>query len=321
MKRVLCLIIFLLYTVGAGAEVSILSVADEDVHSKKEDFLHTFEYFITAPNGKTSKCQATRIARSWFATAAHCVVVPCQNSCTLVMDILEQPVSALLKARHSKQKPVVFVHSKYAGQTSDVKHDFALLKMDLAVLPAQYYRRGEKENTFISRAEFESFIAAHPNARRELNAVMRPKLLPVLVFDGGTRRIKSTISVISIFDGKRSILQNPYPTDYVQELGYACTQNFGVRKGMSGSGVMTNTGELAGIISANVAIRAPTEKTREYFLFTVFNPSLTEFMESVMGSDYYKLDRRSAYPGYVAKTANTHQDLIEAVHSISKKSR
>ena len=47
----------------AHADVNIMTVTDEDRHTKKEDFYHTFEYHIL-PLGRgnsAAKCQATRI--------------------------------------------------------------------------------------------------------------------------------------------------------------------------------------------------------------------------------------------------------------------
>ena len=289
---VLCVILLVLPLL---AQVSVVSVTDHDKHTQKEDFWHTFEYYIIPPdNSKGSKCQATRIAKNWFATAAHCVVDTCQKSCTLRMDLLEQPVSVFVDGKHTAKRPIVFVHPAYATDKS-VAHDFALIKMDLSILPSRYYRRptGEQtQNVAISRAEFQNFLKQNPVARREFNRALRPDLPPILVFDNATKRIDRKLSVVSIFGGKRNILKNPYPTDYVKELGFAYTQNFGVKQGMSGSGVMTNTGELAGIISAHLVAKASLgDEKDKYFMFAVFNEDLTRFMEETMGSDYYKMER------------------------------
>lgn len=319
MKRFLWTCVFVFCALGAGAQVGVLSVVSEDSHTKKEDFWHTFEYYIVAPTGQASKCQATRVGKKWFATAAHCVHSPCQNGCTLRIDLLEQPLSVFSSVTHTPKKPLVFVHPQYDPRMP-VAHDFALLKIDLDRAPARYYRRPQGKqgkNTAVSREIFEAFLSQNPSARREFNRALRPQLPPILVFDGATYRIDRTLSVVSIFDGKRGILHNPNPTDYVKELGFAYTRNFGVRKGMSGSGVMTNTGELAGIISAYLGINSAGEKADEYFMFAVFNKDLTDFMESVMGSDYYKTDRKDAYPNYVSKSRANHREVIDAVRAVS----
>ena len=100
-------------------------------------------------------------------------------------------------------------------------------------------------------------------------------------------------------------------------MGFAYTKNFGVREGMSGSGVMTNTGELTGIISGYLGISGP-QKKQEYFMFAVFNKELMDFMESVMGSDYYKMDRKSAYPDYIRRSNINHKEVVESVKMLSR---
>ena len=320
-KKALAICVLFL-TLPLAAQVSVISVTDEDKHSHKEDFWHTFEYYILPASGKSTKCQATRVAKNWFATAAHCVADACQNECTLRIDLLEQPVSVFVDGKHTAKKPAVFVHPSYAADKS-IAHDFALIKMDLSLLPSHYYRRPsgkQTENVAISRAEFQQFLQKNPTAQREFNRALRPDLPPLLVFDNATKRIDRKLSVVSIFGGKRNILHNPYPSDYVKEIGFAYTKNFGVRPGMSGSGIMTNTGELAGIISAYLVMELPGgEKEEPYFMFPVFNKDLTDFMEETMGSDYYKMDRRDASPNYVTRSPKNHAAVIEAVRHIKKK--
>lgn len=307
-----------------AAQVSVLSVTDEDKHTRKEDFWHTFEYYILSPDGQSNKCQATRVAKNWFATAAHCVTQTCAKGCTLRIDLLEQPVSVFVDAKHTPEKPAVFVHPSYSPDIF-VANDFALLHMNLSLLPSHYYRRPTQKdpvNREITRSAFQNFLQQNPVARREFNRALRPDLPSILVFEPATKRIDRTLSVISIFDGKRSILKNPHPTDYVKELGFAYTQNFGVRKGMSGSGVMTNTGELAGIISAYLTVTAsgPSEvKQQEYFMFPVFNKELVDFMEETMGSDFYEIDRKEAAPNYVVCSPKQHKSVVQAVQKLNEK--
>ena len=324
-KRIMAAICLGLGALCVFAQVGVLSLTDEDKHTQKEDFWHTFEYYIMpakSANGQIAKCQATRVAKNWFATAAHCVADKCRKECTLRMDLLEQPVSVFVDGKHSPQKPIVFVHPDYVTDKS-IAHDFALIKMDLSLLPFRYYRRPtgkETENVGISRGEFEQFIKQNPTARREFNRALRPDLPPILVFDNVTGRIDRKLSVISIFGGKRSILKNPHPTDYVKELGFAYTQNFGVKQGMSGSGVMTNTGELAGIISAYLVVQMSDGKQNDpYFMFPVFNKELTDFMQETMNGDYSKIERKDASPNYVVRSPKNHRAFIEAVRNMQKK--
>ncbi|MDO5764787.1 MAG: hypothetical protein Q4P84_03675, partial [Elusimicrobiales bacterium] len=114
MKKFILTGLAFLCACAAFSQVSVISVTDENKHSKKEDFFHTFEYYIL-PLGRPAggKCQATRIGRRWFATAAHCVTPLCDNGCTLEVDLLEQPMSARASVQHSAKKPAVFVHPEY----------------------------------------------------------------------------------------------------------------------------------------------------------------------------------------------------------------
>ncbi|MBR3899756.1 MAG: trypsin-like serine protease [Elusimicrobiaceae bacterium] len=317
--KILWIFLLMMLTPLVWGQVSVLSVVSEDSHTKKEDFLHTFEYYAFAPNTKVSKCQATRIGKKWFVTAAHCVRDVCAKGCTLRLDLLEESISAFIDTKHSAKRPTIFMHPKYNPDVP-VLYDFALLKIDLLHAPAQYYARAQgeqKENIAISQAQFRAFLNKNIAAKRKFNALLHPSFPPILVFEEMTRRIDRQLSVISIFNGKRNILHNPYPTDYVKELGFAYTKNFGVREGMSGSGVMTNTGELTGIISGYLGISGP-QKKQEYFMFAVFNRELMDFMEKVMGSDYYKMDRKGAYPDYVRRSTINHGEVIDSVKMLSR---
>ncbi len=320
-------LVFLGAVCPAMAQVGVISVTDEDKHTRKEDFYHTFEYYLTSV-GKSGvaagKCQATRIGRRWFATAAHCVQQICQKGCTVQMDLLEQPVSAMARVTHTPQKPAVFVHPGFDSKQM-VKNDFALIRLELDRSPLIYYSRpaGKRNyNLGITQSQFNAFLQQNREAARQYRRIISPDFPPIVLFDDGNYLIDRDLSVISIFGGKREIKPDPYPVYYVKKLGFAYTHNFGIRKGMSGSGVMSNTGELIGIISANLtSIRSVGKKgakSEEYFMFPVFNREIASFMESVMGSDYYKLDFKDAYPAYVNKSRRDFSPVIEAVNWVNQ---
>ncbi len=307
----------LLLACTAWAEVGVIRVTDEDKHSRKEDFYHTFEYFIRASGAQGSKCQATRIAPHWFVTAAHCVKELCAKQCTLKMDLLEAPVSVLAEGTHTTQNPIVFVHPGYRTARK-VKDDFALIRLDLNRAPKTYYRRAtvkNPQNIAMREREFTAWLTRNPRTARLYRHVLRPQLPPIAVFDNASYELDRTVSVISILDGNRRVRVNPSPVYYVKDLGYAYTQNFGVRKGMSGSGVMTNTGELIGIISAYVGadLYKGKEKLKheELFVFPVFNESFVSFMQEVMGSDFSRVSQKDAYPYLARKTRKNFNTIIK----------
>ncbi len=302
------------------AEVSVISVTDEDKHTRKEDFYHTFEYFISSAN-QQSKCQATRIAPRWFATAAHCVKDACQKNCTLRMDLLDTPVSAFAEVPHTAAKPTVFVHPGYQPKQL-VKNDFALIKLDVTRAPKTYYRRAKTAgtpHTALSEKQFTAWLMRNPRTHSQYRHVLSPQLPPIAVFDNGNYVLDRNLSVISIFDGKRTVKQDPHPVYYVKDLGYAYTTNFGIQKGMSGSGVMTNTGELIGIISAYVGadLYKGTQKIKHenWFMFPVFNESLVSFMQEVMGSDFSRVAQKDAFPYLVRKTRQDFKEILAVMRS------
>ena len=304
------------------AEVSVLSVTDENKHQSTTDFYHTYEYYIMGAT--QAKCQATRIAPRWFATAAHCVKDLCEKSCTLRMDLMDTPVSVMAQTTHGPQRRAVFIHPGYKASTL-AKDDFALIKLDVRNAEKLYYRRAtakEPQNVGIQKQEFLAWLKSHPQAKRKYNKALSPELPPLVDFSVSRNyQIDRKLSVVSIFGGVRKVKKATAPVYYISSLGYAYTTNFGIQKGMSGSGVMTNTGELIGIISAFIdAQKKQGSKTLaqyDWFVFPVFNASIIEFMRDTMGSDFNKLDRKDAEPSFVSKTRKDFTD-VEMVMKSSK---
>ena len=299
------------------AQVSVLSVTDENKHQTPEDFYHTYEYHIQPADTSLqgAKCQATRITSRWFITAAHCVKPLCNKGCTIQMDVMDTPVSVLAVTTHSKKYPAVFARKEFKDENGkDVAEDFALIKLDVYNAKKIYYRRATDQNSQrqgISEQEFFTWLKTHPKANRRYKKALSPELPPLVDFSVSRNyEIDRKISVVSSFDGVRSIKKATAPVYYIHELGFAYTTNFGIRKGMSGSGVMTNTGELIGVTSLlrdryEYKIKGKEKQwTRQYheFIFTVFNAPIIEFMKETMGSDFYKLDRKDAEPSFVKKT-------------------
>lgn len=309
-----------------AAEVSVLAVTDEDKHTRKEDFYHTFEYAVRAENGREDmKCQATRVTSNWFVTAAHCVKELCQKNCTIRMDLLEGPVSVWVQATHTTRKPAVFVHPKYKlkGKQRQIQNDLALIYLNINQAPKIYYRRVEKPNRMafmISEKSFLAWLEKHRSAKNRYQHALYPSLPPIAVFDDMNQLLDRKISVISIFDGVRRVKPDPHAVYYVKDLGYAYTNNFGVRKGMSGSGVMTNTGELIGIISSTIGADAYMPKKgkvkhEDFFMFPVFNANLINFMKDVMGKDFDKISQKDAYPYLAKKTYKDFSGIVSLMNS------
>lgn len=328
MKHLLLFLFFFVLACPLSPQVSVMSVSSEDKHSSKEDFYHTFEYFVISAEeeakdlSKGGKCQATRITKSWFATAAHCVVPTCEKGCTIRMDLVSAPVSAAAQVKHTVKKPLVFVHPEYKNGSS-IQYDFALLHIDPRRADKMYYRRATKErnyNLIMSKAQFDQWLARNPKTKSAYLHALSPQIPPIAVFDGGNYVVDRTISVISIFDGVRDVQVDKNPVYYLKNLKVGYGDNFGIRQGMSGSGVMTNTGELIGIISANVsAVWQQNKKvTKEnWFVFPMFNENFLSFMRDTMGNDYYDVEQVEAYPRLASKTQKDFSRVSEFFSQIT----
>lgn len=315
MRKILVLFFFLLACFCLRAEVGFITVTDEDKHSRKEDFYHTFEYHIIPEKGGDSKCQATRIGRQWFVTAAHCVYERCvQQKCSLRLDLLEGDISVFVTVDHSKQDKHVFIHPDYNPRIF-AKNDFALLKINPLQGNWLYVKRlSDKVLMPIPQKIFEDAVSKSLSARRAYRKVISPSFPPVLFFEHSTKKIDRKISIISIFDGKRDILPNPNPSYYVkeQELGYSYF--FGTKKGTSGSGIMTNTGEVIGVNTGNHLYSDKNRK--DIHVFVVFNEKIMEFMKQVMGRDYDQLNTKWAYPDFVVRPdEKAVQDFIRICYN------
>lgn len=296
------------------AEVSVLSVTDEDKHQTKEDFYHTYEYAVYSGSAKPAKCQATRIAPHWFATAAHCVEGICDTQCDIVMDLMDTSVSVLAKTSHDTNHATVFKHPNYTS-TSFVNNDFALIKLDVRQAPKIYFRREKDGNKGIRAKEFFAWLNKNPRAKTKYNKAMNPSLPPLVDFSVSRNyELARQVSVISISGDKREVKKATKPVYYINTLGYAYTNNFGIQKGMSGSGVMSNTGELIGIITSSVSLYKKKGGKQQYdwFMFPVFNKPLISFMKDTMGSDFNKIDFKNAVPSFVKRTQHDFS-LIQTV--------
>ena len=94
---------------------------------------------------------------------------------------------------------------------------------------------------------------------------------------------------------------------------------------MSGSGVMSNTGELVGMVAGNFETwyrqgNGP-KKEENYFMFPVFNKGLVDFMKETMGSDFDKLYIKEANPYCVSKTRQNFTTLVQMVDQANKRSQ
>ena len=97
------------------AEVSFVNVKNEESYNSAKDFTNTYEINLNKHNtGELVKCQAVRLARNWFITAAHCVKNACESGCSFQARLLVGPNYELdFTATHAnKFSKKIFTFSK-----------------------------------------------------------------------------------------------------------------------------------------------------------------------------------------------------------------
>ena len=94
-------------------------------------------------------------------------------------------------------------------------------------------------------------------------------------------------SVLSSFQEERKVLRSNNKAFYYPQTKTFILQNFGIRQGISGSGLMTSKGELAGITSA---ITINTANTNDQLAkFAAFDKKTLEFIQEHVGDIKYNI--------------------------------
>lgn len=276
-----------------------------------------------APAGQ---CMAVRLTERWALTAAHCVQESCKNGCTLRFEFMPGEVYPGAFTTHTEANPAVFVHPDYQA-VKTARADMALLKLP-EISAWSYYKRARKPgkpDEAVSRKKFLKLLKKNPDAQRNYDALLRPSFSALVAFAERTRRIASPLTVADVKDGKRTILESRHYVDYVSPLGFAYTDNFGVRLGMSGGAVLAQSGELLGVVSGVLRATRTDEirpgvygefETDQFFLFNVFTPPARAFLKQTMGDDFARLVWTGAEPGFVNDMLKDHAAVTHAAEAV-----
>ena len=110
------------YNSALCQNVGFISGQEEvNSYTKTDDFSNTFEINI-APllNFKSGqktitfiseKCQAVRLNKNWFITAAHCVDPICNKGCSLQMRLIVGPDYEMdIISQSTSASPQIFIH-------------------------------------------------------------------------------------------------------------------------------------------------------------------------------------------------------------------
>lgn len=302
------------------AQVNTLIITDEGQYQEAADFTNTFEIRLSRPGGaaaqNSAKCQAVRVDREWFLTAAHCVAQMCKESCDIDIRLVVQPGYEMRRrVAHTTQAQRVFKARPDAGVASSA-YDVALIYAP--VRGAQYgYFIPSRGDAQISE---ELFLKIIPDFNVYYKAENGANIPDILHISSGTPvRIRREASVVSIWDGLRSVLPSKQQLIYMPGQKYIFGRNFGIRQGISGSGVMANTGELLGIVSATAVLEAKNpedgQSLREQLVFIVpFDDVIIDFIRRTAQISNIKTPPK----GIFARVAKKDLFLIEALTKAHK---
>lgn len=316
MKNFLILSLFLTLAAPLFADVSFITVNDEAAYEEVEDFSNTYEInFNRHGEKKINKCQAVRLKEHWFITAAHCVENACRDNCSFQARLIVGPnYEADMTVTHTPKSPKIFKHSKAKLDKRSSSYDLALLYFKPSETKVVY------KDMLIKRALTEAqFLERIPNKSLFYKAVKGTNIPNLLVMneDSG-KKLDRKISVISIWDGKREVMNNTDGLIYSPKQHLFFTKNFGIIKGISGSGVMTNTGELAAIVSAIGSIGLYNSATKKYdpvhmAYLSAFDQEVVDFIHEHAGSFGYI----EAGPEYLQELNPKQKELLNAMDGLS----
>ena len=265
MRKYIFLIgILLVLSVALSAGVDFVKITDENQYKSVKDFTNTYEINFNQHNTKELlKCQAVRLSKNWFITAAHCVNDVCTNhDCSFQARLLVGPnYEADFTTTHGKKfGKKIYTFSKTKLGRREVLYDVALIYFDPKDTKLVW-----KDPRYNSPLTESMFLRRIPNRTEYIKAVNGTNLPTILMINETSPKVlKKELSIVSIWSGKRALLQsNKNPVYYSPNLSTFVTKNFGVIKGISGSGVMTNTGELLGIVSATGELINKNAKGKE----------------------------------------------------------
>lgn len=296
------------------AEVSFISITDENNYTSTKDFTNTYEINLNRHGSKEiSKCQAVRLSRNWFITAAHCINIPCINSaCSFQARLIVGPnYEADFTTTHAKKlSKKIFTFSKTKLDNEEILYDIALIYFDPKETKTVF--KDPSSRRYISEGEFLRRI---PNKAAYLRALNGTHIPTILIMDTSKPAVlKRDLSVISIWNGKKELLKNSNaPVFYSPKLSNIITKNFGVIKGISGSGVMTNTGELLGIISAKADLKSSKHHLNFPLVYiSPFDKEIMSFiLEHIPNISYINADKN------FYRTLNSEEEkMLETIENV-----
>ena len=262
-----------------------------------EDFANQSVILVQNKQG-AKQCQAVRILPTWYLTAAHCVRPYCDKECKVTVQLLQGDLQASATLWHTQSLPQVFVPAAYhPGDGKSIRSDIALIHFRPAEEDYIFYEA--RNNTALDKAVFMEQLnsSAHNDQRNQWQQLQkaRPKLLTVT--NSVNRKLSYPLAVPDLRGEGIYFKQSQGNFYYFTSLHHYIGPNFGIEKGMSGSGVILPGGAVAGVVSASLSsqnqITVYNEKdeavksvpySSNYFLFTPLSPDNIAFIRATVNS-------------------------------------
>ena len=121
--------------------------------------------------------------------------------------------------------------------------------------------------------------------KRALSSYNTPTLLIMGAFREKGPVLARKFSVLSAFQDDKKVLKSKDKPYYFPDTKTFILGNFGIRQGISGSGLMTSKGELAGITSSISDKRSTSDLAK----FAAFDKSTLDFIQDKVGNIEYTI--------------------------------
>ena len=277
MKNILAILLSFMFL--CAVEVSAQKYLDV------RQYNNTYEINIYKQGDKTeAKCQAVRLSKEWFLTAAHCFIPVCDNACQITAKMADSPQYQFeMTTQHSGTSQAVYLHPK--AKENQISYDIALVKFD----PQKTMYNFKDKKNFILLTKQDTLSKLNPSQKTEFTQAIDGVNFPTILElkPESPKVLNKSLAVASVWAYKKDILSSEDYVFFSPKKHMLYTSNFGIRQGISGSGVMTSTGELVGIVSAVAHTRrtitdgiTAQSKDIDFSMFSTFDDSVLSFLKS-----------------------------------------
>ncbi|MDR0646787.1 MAG: hypothetical protein LBG46_07640, partial [Elusimicrobiota bacterium] len=205
--------------------------ADLQAQSNMRGFNYNYEINVVEgltpqENASAFKCQATRLSKEWFITAAHCLQHMCGNGCILQARLFVSPDYEMDMQTKISSASDNAVKIFAGGNSNKAVYDIALIKFTPE--KSQYVYRNNKTGYRISEGDFINEIgkqkhnlAAHGT---DFPALLKLKNKSLSVLD-------SKLIVAYVSNGRAGELKSFAPVFYSPQKNFLFTLDFGIESG------------------------------------------------------------------------------------------